>query len=40
MADDGIYQEDLARIHIEGYGFHWEAAAPVVLRILRNSGID
>lgn len=34
-----IYQEDLAQIHIEGYGFHWEGAAPAVLGFLRNGGV-
>ena len=34
-----IYQEDLAQIHIDGYGFHWEGAASAVLRFLRESGV-
>ena len=35
-----LYRDDLARIHIDGYGFHWEAAAPVVLAWLQERGIN
>jgi SAM-dependent methyltransferase len=34
-----LYESDLARIHIEGYGFHWKGAAPAVLSWLRQAGI-
>lgn len=34
-----IYQEDLAYIHIEGYGFHWERAAETVLKHLQQCGV-
>ena len=37
---DELYRDDLARIHIEGYGFHWEGAAPAVLQWLHESGIS
>jgi SAM-dependent methyltransferase len=40
MPPTDIYQEDLAKIHIDGYGFHWEGAAGTVLRILRDSGVE
>jgi SAM-dependent methyltransferase len=40
MPPTDIYQEDLAKIHIDGYGFHWEGAASTVLRILRDSGVE
>jgi hypothetical protein len=36
----GIYQADLAKIHIDGYAFHWEGAASAVLRFLRDSGVE
>jgi SAM-dependent methyltransferase len=39
MKTDGIYQEDLAQIHIAGYAFHWEQAAPAVLGFLEQHGI-
>jgi hypothetical protein len=39
MSSDDIYQEDLAKIHIDGYGFHWEGAANAVLRYLRDNGV-
>lgn len=35
-----LYGEDLARIHVEGYGSHWERAAPAVLRFLKRAGIE
>jgi len=34
-----LYGEDLARIHLAGYGFHWERAAPFILATLRTRGI-
>ena len=37
---DELYRGDLAHIHIEGYGFHWEGAAPTILRWLRENNID
>jgi SAM-dependent methyltransferase len=40
MPPTEIYQEDLAKIHIEGYAFHWEGAASAVLRFLRESGVE
>jgi predicted RNA methylase len=40
MAPADIYQEDLAKIHIDGYAFHWESAASAVLRFLRESGVE
>jgi SAM-dependent methyltransferase len=40
ITSNEIYREDLARIHIEGYGFHWEQAAPAVLSQLRERGIN
>jgi SAM-dependent methyltransferase len=30
-----LYDEDLALVHIAGYGFHWEQAAPFILETLR-----
>jgi 2-polyprenyl-3-methyl-5-hydroxy-6-metoxy-1,4-benzoquinol methylase len=40
MHSPPIYQEDLSAIHIEGYGFHWEQAAPTVLAFLKQHGIS
>lgn len=40
MGTQDIYQPDLAWIHVEGYGFHWEQAAPAVLEWFRQAGID
>jgi SAM-dependent methyltransferase len=40
MPPTDIYQEDLATIHIDGYGFHWEGAASAVLRFLRENGVE
>jgi SAM-dependent methyltransferase len=40
MPPNDIYQEDLAKIHIDGYGFHREGAATAVLRFLRESGVE
>jgi SAM-dependent methyltransferase len=34
-----IYNDDLAFIHIDGFGFHWERAAPAILKWLRDAGI-
>lgn len=39
MAGADLYQNDLAQIHLDGYGFHWERAAPVILRWLETAGI-
>jgi len=39
MPSAEIYQEDLAKIHIDGYAFHWEGAASAVLHFLRESGV-
>lgn len=39
MGSQTIYQKDLAEIHIAGYAFHWEQAAPAVLRFLEQHGI-
>ncbi len=30
-----LYKEDLAHIHVEGYGFHWSGAADPILEWLR-----
>ena len=35
-----LYLEDLAAIHVEGYGFHWEQAADPILGWLRGLGIS
>jgi hypothetical protein len=37
---DQLYRDDLAHIHIDGYGFHWNGAASVILQWLRACGID
>ena len=37
--DDQLYRDDLAGIHIDGYGFHWEGAAPVILNWFHEQGI-
>jgi SAM-dependent methyltransferase len=37
---DTIYQDDLAKIHIDGYGFHWEGAAEAVLGFFRRYAIN
>jgi len=34
-----LYGADLAHVHIDGYGFHWERAAPTVLKWLREGGV-
>jgi SAM-dependent methyltransferase len=34
-----LYGDDLAAIHNAGYGFHWEGAAPAILKWLRQAGI-
>jgi SAM-dependent methyltransferase len=39
MKTGAIYHEDLAEIHIAGYAFHWEQAAPAVLGFLHRNGI-
>ena len=38
--DEQLYRDDLAQIHIEGYGFHWERAAPVILRWFQEYGFN
>lgn len=40
MTSADIYQEDLAKIHIDGYAFHWEGAANAVLRFLRENAVE
>ena len=39
MPAQTLYQDDLARIHIAGYDFHWKRAAPAVLDWLRQAKI-
>lgn len=34
-----LYGADLAHVHVDGYGFHWERASPAVLKWLRESGV-
>ena len=34
-----LYGEDLAQIHVEGYGFHWEGAAPSLLEWLEDAKV-
>lgn len=34
-----LYQADLARIHVDGYSFHWEGAAPSLLEWLRDAKV-
>ena len=34
-----FYAPDLARIHVAGYDFHWQGAAPAVLAWLRQAKI-
>ena len=36
---DYLYRDDLAEVHIAGYGFHWEGAAPMILEWLRQHGL-
>lgn len=36
---DSLYRDDLAQVHVDGYGFHWEGAAPAILAWLREFGI-
>ena len=40
MRNDTLYQQDLSSIHIEGYGFHWEKAAPCLLQFFKQNGVD
>lgn len=40
MTSDMLYQKDLSFVHIEGYGFHWENAAPAILRFFKQHGIE
>ena len=35
-----LYRKDLARIHVEGYGFHWSGAADAVLDWFQRQGIS
>lgn len=37
---ESLYRDDLAQIHIDGYGFHWEGAAPALLEWLSEFGLD
>ena len=37
--DSQLYRDDLASIHIEGYAFHWEGAAPTILSWLQEHDI-
>ncbi|TWT86844.1 dTDP-3-amino-3,4,6-trideoxy-alpha-D-glucopyranose [Pseudobythopirellula maris] len=34
-----LYRQDLAQIHVDGYGFHWEGAAPSVLDWFGEAGV-
>jgi SAM-dependent methyltransferase len=34
-----IYQDDLANIHVAGYGFHWEGATDCILEWLKQNDI-
>lgn len=34
-----LYGADLAHVHVDGYGFHWERASPAVLKRLREGGV-
>lgn len=38
--DERLYRDDLANIHIDGYGFHWEGAAETLLQWLQKYGIN
>lgn len=38
-AFDDLYRDDLAHIHVDGYGFHWEGAASAIVRWMREHGI-
>ena len=40
MPDNSLYDEDLAFIHVDGYGFHWEGATDSILEWLAQSGIS
>jgi SAM-dependent methyltransferase len=35
-----LYHDDLAFIHVDGYGFHWEGAADAILDWLKQSDIS
>lgn len=39
MAKVPLYNDDLAYVHIAGYGFHWRGAADAVLKHLRDAKI-
>lgn len=34
-----FYESDLAHVHDDGFGFHWQGAAPAILQWLRKAGI-
>ncbi|MCA9262012.1 MAG: class I SAM-dependent methyltransferase [Planctomycetales bacterium] len=36
---DAMYRDDLAHIHVDGYGFHWERASAAVLLWLQKAGV-
>jgi SAM-dependent methyltransferase len=38
-ANTDLYHDDLAHIHVEGYGFHWSGAAEAILAWLQDCGI-
>jgi SAM-dependent methyltransferase len=35
-----LYDDDLSFVHNKGYGFHWQSAAPAILKWLREADID
>jgi SAM-dependent methyltransferase len=39
MPASPLYTDDLAHIHITGYDFHWQGAAPTILQWLRQAKI-
>lgn len=34
-----LYRDDLAYIHVDGYGFHWEGAADAIIGWLKQNGV-
>lgn len=38
-AANGLYQDDLAHIHVEGYDFHWIGASKALLDMLEHSNL-
>ncbi len=40
MPKQRLYLDDLVHVHIEGYGFHWERAAPAILGWLQERRIS